>query len=180
MKTKDLTQISIFSALMAICSWLTITLPIAAAPFTLQTFGVFMTLLLLGGNSGLLAISVYVALGFAGLPVFANFSGGISTLFSPTGGYIFGFIAQALIYIVFLKLFGNKSVVKIIALLTGLIACYLFGTIWFVVIYSQTTGQIGFLTALSWCVFPYIIPDLLKLIFAFLLSKRISNIRKFD
>lgn len=173
MKIKQMTYISIFSALMAICSW--ISIPSATAPFTLQTFAVFLALLLLGAKNGLISILVYISIGMVGLPVFANFRGGVSVLFSTTGGYIFGFIAQALVYMLFLKLFGDKLYIKILSLVLGLFVCYGFGTVWFVQIYSANNSAISFATALSWCVIPYIIPDLVKLALALTLSKRLEK-----
>ena len=69
MKTRDLTQIAILVALMAICSWITIP---TVVPFTLQTLGVFLAISLLGGKRGTLAVLIYLLLGAVGLPVFAG------------------------------------------------------------------------------------------------------------
>ena len=55
----------------------------------------------------------------------------------------------------------------------GLAVCYAFGTAWFLVLYARTTGPIGVTTALGWCVFPYIIPDLVKMALALALQKRL-------
>ena len=99
MKTKivrDMTLISLFSALIAITSF--IAIPIGTLPVTLQTFGVFATLILLGGRRGSISVAVYIALGAVGLPVFSGFSGGLGRLFDATGGFIFGFLAAALVY----------------------------------------------------------------------------------
>ena len=60
------------TVLIAVCSWIQIP---AAVPFTLQTFAVFVTLGLLGGKRGTLAILVYILLGAVGVPVFAGFTG---------------------------------------------------------------------------------------------------------
>ena len=46
-KTYDLAYIAIFAVLIAICSWISIP---AAVPFTLQTFGVFIAVGILGGK----------------------------------------------------------------------------------------------------------------------------------
>ncbi len=51
-----------------------------------------------------------------------------------------------------------------ISMTVALIVCYIFGTAWFVRVYVDEAGnRAGILTALSWCVFPYIIPDLVKI-----------------
>lgn len=68
--TYRLVYTGIFAVLLAICSWISIPTVI---PFTLQTFGVFLTVLLLGGHQGSIAISIYLLLGAVGIPVFSNF-----------------------------------------------------------------------------------------------------------
>lgn len=88
-KTYDLVYIAVFAVVMAVCSWISIP---AQVPFTLQTFGVFMAVGVLGGKRGTLAVLVYVLLGAVGVPVFAGFSGGIGALLGNAGGYIIGFI----------------------------------------------------------------------------------------
>ena len=54
---KDMTYISICTALMAICTWISIP---SAVPFTLQTMGIFLTLMILGGKRGTATILVYI------------------------------------------------------------------------------------------------------------------------
>jgi len=170
-KVLDLVYISIGAALIAICSWISVP---TAVPFTLQTFAVFFVLLSLGGERGTLATLVYVLLGAVGVPVFAGFSGGIGVLLGSTGGYIIGFLFTGIIYIIFTKFVSKKIVVKIIALVLGLAVCYAFGTAWFMNVYIKTSGEVGLLTVLGWCVFPFIIPDLLKLALAVVIAKRIE------
>ena len=174
-RTLDLVYIAIGAALMAICSWISIPTTI---PFTLQTFAVFLVLLLLGGERGTVATLVYVLMGMVGIPVFSGFSGGVGVLFGSTGGYILGFLIMGVIYILATRFFGKRTFVEITALLLGLVACYAFGTAWFMFIYLRETGEVGVLTVLTWCVFPFIIPDLLKMVMAFLISRRISPIIK--
>ena len=174
-KALDLVYISIGAALIAICSWISIP---TAVPFTLQTFAVFLVLSLLGGERGTMATLVYVLLGAVGVPVFSGFAGGIGVILGNTGGYIVGFIFMGIIYMLFTRFFGKKNAVKIAALLTGLIVCYAFGTAWFMHVYMKNTGEIGIMTVLAWCVFPFIIPDLLKMALAFMLSKRIEPVIK--
>ena len=94
-------------------------------------------------------------------------------ILGSTGGYIVGFLFTALVMWAMEKLPGNKTVISIVSMLVGLLVCYAFGTVWFVVVYARTTGPVGVWTALGWCVFPYIIPDLVKIALALVLQKRL-------
>ena len=173
MKVLDLVYIAIGAALIAICSWISIP---TAVPFTLQTFAVFFVLLVLGGERGTLATLIYVLLGAIGVPVFAGFTGGVGILFGSTGGYILGFIFTGLIYMLFMKFFKKSLVTKVIALVIGLAVCYAFGTAWFMHVYIENTGPVGLVTVLGWCVFPFIIPDLLKMVLAVMIARRIEPV----
>ena len=171
--TKELVLIAIFAAVMAVCSW--ISIPIGAIPVTLQTFGVFCALSLLGGRNGSFSIAVYILLGAIGLPVFTGFKGGLAALTGPTGGYILGFILMALLYWAGTKLFGNKLPVSIGLLTAGLAVCYLFGTIWFVFGYSKGENTMSFYKALKLCVIPFVPFDIIKLVLAAVISSRVKK-----
>ena len=71
LETRDLVLIAQCAAMMTVCSWISVP---AAVPFTMQTFGVFMAIGLLGGKRGTAAVAVYLLLGAAGLPVFSGFT----------------------------------------------------------------------------------------------------------
>ena len=172
LRTLDLTYIALFAVLMAVCAWITIPMTV---PFTLQIFAVFAALATLGGRRGTYAVAVYLLLGAVGLPVGAGFQGGLGWLLGTTGGYIVGFLCIALIYWLMTAKLGESLPVSIAACVLGLAVCYVFGTIWFMVVYARSTGPVGIMTALSWCVFPYVIPDLLKLVLAVTLSHRVKG-----
>lgn len=173
LKTLDLAYVGLAVALIAICSWISVP---TAIPFTMQTFAVFAVVGILGMYRGTLAVLVYILLGAVGVPVFAGFSGGIGVLFRNTGGYIMGFLFTALITGAIMKLFGKKVWVMAAAMVVGLLVCYAFGTAWFMVVYARNNGAVGIATALSWCVIPYIIPDLVKIALAVLITKRIGKV----
>ena len=118
--TKDIALTALFVAVMAVCSWISIP---ATVPFTLQTFGVFLSVGLLGGKRGSLAVLVYLLLGAVGLPVFSGFTGGIGHLLGPTGGYIIGFIFSALLMWLAERLFGKSVAVLAVSMSAGLIVC---------------------------------------------------------
>ena len=172
MKTLDMAYIAMFAVLMAVCSWISIP---SVVPFTLQTFGVFVAVGVLGGKRGTLAVVLYLLMGVVGLPVFAGFSGGLGILLGSTGGYIVGFVFSALIMWAMERLLGRKTWVLAVSMVIGLAVCYAFGTAWFLVVYARTTGPIGLWTALGWCVFPYILPDLVKLTLALVIRKRLAS-----
>ncbi|MBP8969258.1 MAG: biotin transporter BioY [Lachnospiraceae bacterium] len=178
MKNSKLTQtifIGLFAALIAVCSQIQIP---GAVPFTLQTFAVFLAGGLLGGKRGTISVIVYILLGAVGLPVFAGFKGGIGALIGTTGGYIIGFIFSMLVFVVFellLKEKAKKIIPLGIAMVIGLIICYAFGTAWFMIVYTNTKEPIGLITALSWCVFPFIIPDIVKIALALTLTSRLKR-----
>lgn len=169
---RDLVYIAIFAALMAICSWISIP---ATVPFTLQTFAVFVAVGLLGGKRGTLAVLVYILLGAVGLPVFAGFSGGLGSLLGSAGGYIIGFLFSALAMWGVERLFGARPVALVISMLLGLLVCYFFGTIWFMVVYTATSGATTLMTVLGWCVFPFIPFDLMKIVLAFIITARLRR-----
>lgn len=171
--TRDYAMIAVCSAVMAVCSWISIP---AAVPFTLQTFGVFLTVGLLGGKRGTIAILVYLLLGAIGLPVFSGFAGGLGYMLGATGGYIAGFLFSALLMWGIEALAGRGMWVLTGSMVAGLIVCYAFGTIWFMTVYTRDTGEIGLMTALGWCVIPYIIPDILKIVLASLLCRRLRPV----
>ncbi len=175
LSTKDIVFIGIFAAIMAICSWISIPFTV---PFTLQTFAVFLAVLLLGGKRGTIAVLVYILLGAVGIPVFSGFKGGLGVLMGSTGGYIIGFIFTALIMWFFES--KSKNIANtIISMLLGLLVCYAFGTVWFMYVYNNGTDTPASISMiLGWCVIPFIIPDLVKIFLALLISrnKAVKNV----
>lgn len=169
---RDLCYIGIMAAFMAVCSWISIP---TAVPFTLQTFAVFLAIGVFGGKRGTLAVAVYILLGAVGMPVFAGFSSGVGVIFGTTGGYIAGFLFTALIMWGMETAFGRSRAVFWGSAFLGLCACYLFGTFWFLYVYARTVEPVGIMTVLGWCVFPFIVPDVIKIFMAELIGKRIRK-----
>lgn len=167
MNAKQMTIIAIFTVLIIICSLISIP---SVVPFTLQTLAIFMALLLLGPKHAFFSILCYILLGAIGLPVFANAKGGLGALLGNTGGYIIGFLIMCPIY----AIFDKNKILRIIGLILGLLALYIFGTAWFMLFYTKTKGAIALSTVLSWTILPFIIPDLAKMLVAYLLAMRIK------
>ncbi len=166
MKTRFLALCALFTALMVLCAW--ISVPIGDIAVTMQTFALFMTLFLLGGRGGLWVVCCYLTLGAVGVPVFSGFRGGLGALLGPTGGYLMGFALGAVVYAILTKKGKNQIFGAVLCLLTS----YAAGTVWFSLVYADGASWIF---ALSRCVLPFVIPDLLKLWLARQMSKRLRK-----
>ena len=159
---------SLFTIIIALCSYITIPVII---PFTLQTMGIFITLELLGGKKGTFSVLLYILLGAIGAPVFSGFRGGLGVLLSNTGGYIIGFVFLALLYWLFTSLLGKRLYARVIGMITGLLACYAFGTFWFIWAYSDIKNMSEMIPVLQICILPFIIPDIAKMFLSIGLRK---------
>lgn len=81
---------------IALLAWSAqLTIPVQPVPITPQSYVLLSLAALLGWRlAGLVALG-YVALGAAGLPVFANGTGGLAALTGSSAGFIFGFVVVA-------------------------------------------------------------------------------------
>ncbi len=168
MKAKNMALCGMFSALLALCAWLSV--PIGDVAITLQTFGIFLCLGVLGGKLGSITILVYLLLGAVGVPVFSGFRGGIGALLGATGGYLTGFLACGLVYWLLTSLFPRRH---IIAMAAGLLICYCFGSLWYYRFYVAAGGSGTLGIILIQCLLIYLPADIVKLILARQLTKRI-------
>ncbi len=173
----DITLIAMFTALLAICSWTSIQ--VGLVPVTLQTFAIFLIFGLLGSKRGTTAVLVYILLGLCGVPVFAGF-GSTAKLLGPTGGYIIGFIFMGLIIWLGEFLFRKtdkkvKFITNILFEIIGLLVCYGFGTIWFMIVMNGKGNPYTLTAALSVCVIPFLLPDLVKLVVSEILVLKLKQ-----
>ena len=84
-----------FTLLIWASAWFSI--PIGPVPISLQSSAVFLAALLLPMRYALISVLLYIALGAAGLPVFAGGRSGLEALSGPTAGFIFGFVISVII-----------------------------------------------------------------------------------
>ena len=167
---RDITMAAMGVALIAVCSWISVPLTV---PFTLQTFAVCLIASLFGLRSGVRTVVCYLLLGAIGVPVFAGFRGGIGALLGVTGGYLVGFLFTAIAVGFAADHWGRRPVVLIPSMILGILLCYLFGTGWFVLVYTKSSGPISVASALALCVLPYIPADAAKAALASLLAVRL-------
>lgn len=166
-KTVKLAQCALSAALLAVCAWVTVP---TAVPFTLQSLGVYLVLLLLGGKYGTATVAVYLLLGAVGLPVFAGGGGGVGVLCGVTGGYLWGFLLMALLFWLWHPKTAKGAAA---ALVVGQGLGYLLGTVWF----SCITGD-RFGVSLIACVVPFLLPDTLKIALSLWLAPRMKKAAK--
>jgi biotin transport system substrate-specific component len=140
-----------------------IVIPMWPVPITGQTFAVLFVGTALGALRGSLAMALYIALGIAGLPVFAEGASGIAKLMGPTGGYLIGFIlAAALTGWLAQREWDRKFLGTMGAFLAGTAVIYAVGLPWLAV----ALGQLGLANDLSATLqaglYPFIPGDILK------------------
>lgn len=144
---------AVFAAVICVLSPL--TLPVFAVPFTLSVF-VICCVSTATQEKAAVSTVLYVILGAAGLPVFSSFTGGLGVIAGPTGGFIIGYIPFAVITGLASKKLRNGYAVFACSM-GGLAVLYLLGGIW----YGISAGA-GIWEVLTVSVFPFIIPDILK------------------
>ena len=166
LKTKQLTMCALFATLNAILSQ--IAIPIGPVPINLVHLSIFVSASLLGAKYSTLSQCVYILLGSMGAPVFSNFSGGLGILFGPTGGFIVGYIGCAFITGLLMERLGSSLKLSL-AMGMGLMVSYALGTSWF-----MFSTQVDLMTAITICIFPFLLGDSLKIIFSTILITRLK------
>lgn len=150
----------LFTAWIALLAQITIPTPLGI-PFTLQTFAVTLTAILLGARLSSLTCTVYLLLGAAGLPVFGGFSGGLGRFAGPTGGFLLTFPLMA--FLIGLgaehrRLFRSAYP---LALFWGALLNHLGG----VLVFHLVTGS-KLSVSITVCVLPFLPTTLLQLFLA--------------
>ena len=163
---KTLTMCAIFTALVTVCSQITIPLPII--PINLALFAVYLAGALLGPWRGALSLLVYLLLAAVGVPVMAGFRGGLGNLVGNTGGYVVGYIFAAFFTGLLVEKWGARFWQMCVAMVLGCAVCYFFGTLW----YSILSGT-PFFASFSACVVPFLPCDVVKILLAALLASRL-------
>ncbi len=159
---------ALFAAITAILSQVSVPMP-SGVPITLQTFAVALCGYFLGAGKGAAAISVYIAIGAIGVPVFAGFKGGIASIMGLTGGFIIGFIALAALCGIGVK----NPALKMIFGMAGLLALHLLGTAQYALL-SGTEPIPAFLTVSA----PYLIKDAVSVVLAYLAAMAMKKTLK--
>ena len=170
--TRAMVRCALFAALICVLS--PFSIQIGPVPITMSLFAVMLCGVALDWRGAGLAVLVYLLIGLVGLPVFSGGKGGAAVLAGATGGYIWSYILCAVIA----SLVAGKTraqgakqmLITAIGCACGVIVCYICGTLQFSAVAGRT-----FVEALSVCVIPFIIPDLIKCACAAILGTQIKN-----
>ena len=154
--TKEMTSMAIMTAVTCIMAQIAIPMP-AGVPMTMQTFAITMAGVILGSKGGGISILVYVILGAIGVPVLANFSGGVQALVGPTGGFLISFPLMA--YVSGLAVEQNKKWKFVVLLVIAAVLNYAVGVVFFCIVMKASVA-----TAMMACVVPFIPTAIIKLI----------------
>lgn len=96
MNTRDIVLVALFAAIVVVLGLMPpITLGVIPVPITLQTLGVMLAGVVLGGKRGALACVLVVLLVTIGLPVLSGGRGGLGVIAGPSGGFLLGWIPGA-------------------------------------------------------------------------------------
>lgn len=167
LKTKDITYIAIFSAIISIISQLSIPLPYGV-PLTLQTLIIPFVGIILGARNGTIATFIYILLGAVGIPVFANLTSGIGVILGPTGGFIITFPILALTAGIGCR---KNKFVFLLLLIVGNLINYVVGLLFFI-----NFTEYDFKTSFGYAVLPFIPTAIIKMIIVFLFADKIKYI----
>jgi biotin transport system substrate-specific component len=165
---KELTLVGMGAALMAVFSQIAIPLPIGV-PVTLQAFAVVIIAIVLEQKLAVLALFIFTLVGSIGVPVFANFNGGIRVVIGPTGGYLIGFIIMGFIIGAASK--TNNKWIIFASVYAGLIVDYIIGVTQLALVAKLSLAQ-----ALAGGMYPFVIKDVIAVGLAAVVALQIKRI----
>ena len=152
--------VALVVALTAVAAQISIPLPFTPVPFTFQPMVVLVGAMALGARLGMTSQLMYLALGIAGLPVFAasaTLPPGVGRLFGPTGGYLMAYpFAAFLCGWLAERGWDRRYVTSLAAMLAGLAVIYAGGVAW------RLALMRSFDLAVATSVLPFLVPDFVK------------------
>lgn len=151
------------TALTAVAAQISIHIPFTPIPLTLQPMIVLVGAAALGARLGASSQVLYLLLGIAGLPVFAAspiLPQGFGRLLGPTGGYLLAYpIAAFVTGFLAERGFDRRYLTSLFAMLAGLATLFVGGVAW---LSFLAADAVGLPAALAIGLYPFVVPDLIK------------------
>ncbi|TCL73192.1 biotin transport system substrate-specific component [Hydrogenispora ethanolica] len=121
---------SLFTALIIVGGYLSFPLPFSPVPVVLADFFVLLSGLALGAAWGGVSVGFFLLLGLIGLPVLAGGAAGLPVFFGPTGGFLLGYLAEAVLA-GFIARRGRPCLWKdLTAVVAGFTVLFVLGVLW--------------------------------------------------
>jgi biotin transport system substrate-specific component len=151
------------TAIVSIAAQISISLPFTPVPVTGQTFAVLLVGASLGAVRGTSSLLLYLLLGIAGAPIYADHKHGWDVIVSASGGYIVGFVIAAALtgYLAERRHWDRKFSSAVSAMLTGNVIIYLVGLPWLAVVLNTNLEK-----TLEYGLYPFVPGDVFKLYIA--------------
>ena len=178
MKTKDIAYTALCTAIIAVSAWIAVPLP--GVPFTMQVFGVAFAAYFLGIKRSWIAVTAYLALGAAGVPVFNSFTGGYQSIIGPTGGFLTGFIPMTIIISLFTFLGKDRLIFKIVGSIVGHVVLYATGVTQLAVITLDGSDFFSRFIAVAGIMVPFYLIDIIKIAVAMVLADMLKKVLKYN
>jgi len=168
---------AVFTAIIAVMAQIIIPMPFLV-PMTLQTLAIAMAGVLLGAKKGTISTIIYVLIGATGAPIFAGGTGGLGTVFGPTGGFIMSFPLLALAAGIGaeksckdLQSTKSKALWLWGGLVVGVAVNYLCGVVYYSIVTSNDLS-----TSFVACVLFFIPTDIIKILIAGVFGAKVRKL----
>jgi biotin transport system substrate-specific component len=154
------------TVLTVVAAQVSVPLPFTPVPFTLQPMVVLLGGAALGSRLGMSSQILYIAIGLAGLPVFAAspvLPQGFGRLLGPTGGYLMSYpIAAFAAGYLAERGFDRRYLTSVVAMAAGLAIIFTCGVAWM----AFGTPNVGLTAAIATGLIPFIPADIVKVCLA--------------
>jgi biotin transport system substrate-specific component len=163
------------SLFVVFCARITVLLPFTPVPLTLQNLGVLLVGLLLGSRRGFAALTLYLAEGLAGMPVFnPTGPGGLAQLLGPTGGFLIAYPFVAALAGWIMERGAKTFAGSAIAALIGEVVLFAGGLSWLAVLTHSLTR------ALQWGLYWFVFAEIIKVMLAAAINTGWQRVHKVE
>ncbi len=168
--TKNMVLCAFFAALTSVCSQIAIVLPFSPVPVSPAILCVICSGVILGPYSGAISQLVFLLAGAIGMPIFSRLQGGLAVFLNPSGGYLLSYPIVAFVAGFIAKTKKPSLLPYFSAFITGTLICYIFGTLWYILL----TGS-NIYVAISQCVLPFLVIDAVKIVLGSIFCKKLNS-----